>query len=453
MISTAQNDRLARVGPGTPGGELMRRYWVPIAAASQLSDDPVKKIRILGEDLVLYRNRKGKLGLIGERCPHRLVELQFGIPEDEGLRCPYHGWMYNEKGQCIERPMEKQPDASCAQIKIAGYPVEELGGLIFTYMGPLPAPLLPRWDILVWPNAIRQIGFNVLNCNWLQCHENTGDPAHSAYTHGRLFQYALEKEGKLEEREKDSNHTLHNRIRSGVGIKELYAHATEYGMEKGIIYSKELGAAADRKSRHSTVIFPFYSQVGFAGAPRCEMQMRIPIDDTHTLHICYGVYAAPPGVACPEQNEVPWYEAPTHDEKGKPILDYVLAQDMLCWWGQGDLVDRSKETLGRTDLPIVFLRKQLDEQITLVEQGKDPMNTFREPHDILYGGGTPAAGWVDQDWAKQQLVSKEREGYRSLYHKGYVNDDADRYGPMVPQIMDLHRRIEEAMIAAQQAAE
>ena len=138
-------------------------------------------------------------------------------------------------------------------------------------------------------------------------------------------------------------------------------------MEKGILYSKALGASEDRVSRHSTVIFPFYTQTGSAGAPRSEFQIRVPMDDTHTYHICYQVYSAPPGVEAPKQEIVPWYEPPLYDEKGKPILDYVLAQDMIAWRAQGDIVDRSKERLDRTDIPITFLRRQLEEQIRLVE--------------------------------------------------------------------------------------
>ena len=447
MLSPAENERLTRVGPGTPCGELMRRYWVPIASYAQLLEDPVRKVRILGEDLVLSKNRQGGLGLIGDRCLHRCVDLQWGIPDDNGLRCPYHGWLYNETGQCIDTPLEA-PDSTFKQrLKLPAYPVQELGGMVFAYLGPLPAPALPRWDLFVWPNAVRQIGINVLNCNWLQCQENTGDPTHGVWLHGHLFQYVLEKQGRFAERASDDNHTIHQRIRTGVGIKDLYAHPTTYGMEKGLIYSKDLGADADRVSRHSTVIFPFYTQTGSAGAPRSEFQIRVPMDDTHTYHICYQVYSAPPGVEAPKQDVVPWYEAPLYDEHGKPILDYVLAQDMIAWRAQGEIVDRSKERLGRTDIPIILLRRQLEEQIRIVEQGGDPMNFFREePDDILYGSGSPPEGWTSPDWAKQQLSM--RQGYRTMYHKGFVLDDADRYGPAVSLIQELHRRIEAAQAAA-----
>ena len=111
MLTKEQNERLTSVGPGTPGGELMRRYWLPIAPFAELLDNPVKKVRILGEDLTLYKDKSGNLGLIGDRCLHRNVDMKLGIPDECGLRCPYHGWLYNETGNCVERPMEGAPQA------------------------------------------------------------------------------------------------------------------------------------------------------------------------------------------------------------------------------------------------------------------------------------------------------------------------------------------------------
>ncbi|MDF2115459.1 Rieske 2Fe-2S domain-containing protein [Roseiarcaceae bacterium H3SJ34-1] len=448
MLTVEQNERLTRVGPGTPCGELMRRYWIPIAPFARLLEEPVQKVRVLGEDLVLYRNTKGGLGLIGDRCLHRRVDMKYGIPDENGLRCPYHGWLYGATGACLERPME----LANAQFndKLKGYPVEELGGLVFAYLGPLPAPALPRWDLFVWPNAVRQIAINVLDCNWLQCQENTGDPTHSVWAHGHMFKYELDKKG-AGGRSEDATHTIHSRLEMGVGIKELYAKQTQYGMEKGIVYSKELGAKEDRVRKHSTVIFPFYTQTGTAGAPRSEYQIRVPMDDTHTLHICYQVYAGPPGVEAPRQDVVPWYAPPTVDADGKPILDYVLAQDAIVWVAQGAIVDRSQEKLGRTDVPIVLLRRQLDEQITLVEQGKAPMNFFPgQSPDMLHGSGKPPDDWTAPDWAKRRLSIGQ--AYRQKYHKGFAIDDVDRYGPAVPLVQDLHRRIEEAEIKALEEA-
>jgi 5,5'-dehydrodivanillate O-demethylase len=433
MLSKEQNERLTQVGPGTPCGELMRRYWLPIAPYSLLLENPVRKVRVLGEDLVLYKDKSGTLGLIGDRCLHRKVDLQFGIPDECGLRCPYHGWLYDATGACVERPMESSPKAEVKK-KLKGYPVQELGGLVFAYMGPLPAPAVPRWDLLVWPNAIRQIAINVLDCNWLQCQENTGDPTHSAYVHGHLFNYVLEKQEELNQRGGDQLHTMHQRKRVGIGIREIYAQQTEHGFRKGIRYSKALGADSDKDQEHSTVIFPFYTQTGKTGAPRSEYQIRVPIDDTHTYHICYQCYAAPPGVEAPKQEIVPYYVPPTHDEKGEPILDYVLAQDAIVWVAQGPIADRTTELLGRTDIPIVVLRRQLEEQIKRVEQGLEPMNFFRESPAIIYPTGSPP------DYSRPETLNKH--GFRKFYHKGFANDDADRYGPLIETVKDLHRAIE-----------
>ncbi len=451
MLTVEMNERLTRVGPGTACGELMRRYWIPIAPYAQLLENPVRKVRVLGEDLILYKDRKGGLGLIGDRCLHRLVDMQYGIPDDCGLRCPYHGWLYDAEGECIERPMEATPKGKIGR-KLKGYPTRELGGLVFAYMGPLPAPALPRWDLFVWPNAVRQIAVNIIDCNWLQCQENTGDPTHSVWAHGELFRYVLERDGKLDERASSINHTLHKRTSWGIGIKDVFARPSEYGFEKGITYSKELGAEADRVDKHSTVMFPFYTQTGRTGSPRSEYQIRVPMDDTHTYHICYQVYAGPPGVEAPQQDGVPWYEPPTVNEKGEPILDYVLAQDAIVWAAQGPIADRSKELLGRTDVPIVLLRRQLDEQIARVERGEDPMNVFREDAEIIYGSGeSPYDGWAAPDWATRKLFFSQ--GFRKMYHKGFGTDDADRYGPALDLVKELHRRVEEFEIAANKRTE
>src|SRR5687768_12604884 len=203
MLSAEANERLTRVGVGTPCGELMRRYWIPIAPYAQPLEDPVRKVRVLGEDLVLYQNTQGGLGLIGDRCLHRLVDMQWGIPDSCGLRCPYHGWLYDETGQCLDTPLEAPDSRFKQQLKLPAYPVQELGGLVFAYLGPQPAPVLPRWDLYVWPNAIRQIAVNIIDCNWLQCQENTGDPTHSVWLHGHLFKYVLEKQGRFAERASD----------------------------------------------------------------------------------------------------------------------------------------------------------------------------------------------------------------------------------------------------------
>ena len=446
MLTAEANERLTRVGPGTPMGELMRRYWIPIRPLAQLKEEDVMPIRVLGEDLVLFITGKGALGLVSERCPHRLTMMKYGIPDEDGLRCCYHGWMFAPDGQCIDTPLESPTNRLKEQVKIGSYPVQEMGGLVWAYMGPVPAPLLPPWDLFVIPNAIRQIGISELACNWLQCHENTGDPAHSVYLHGHTFKYRLEKQGNLEERTKDRQMaTLYSRIDMGRGIESLYAHETQYGMEKGINYSKALGADKDRQSRHSTVIFPFYTQTGGPGQVRQEFQIRVPIDDTKTYHIAYGCYMAPEAVAAGEQESVPYYNIPLYDDDGKPLWDFVLAQDIHAWVSQGEITDRTQEQLGRTDLPIVFMRHQFEEQMRIVEDGGDPKNVFRDASAMpsLIHGGIWGEGNSSVTGAGSAIAN-----FRSAYHKGYGVDDADRYGPAMPEIIDLMQRIDDYVSAA-----
>ncbi|MDE2838095.1 MAG: Rieske 2Fe-2S domain-containing protein, partial [Chloroflexota bacterium] len=183
MLTAEMNDRLTKVGPGTPMGELMRRYWHPIAGSAQLNaENPTKEVRLLGEDLVLYRDASGTVGCIEPSCAHRKANLSYGIPEENGLRCAYHGWIFNEHGQCVDQPSEPEGSKFKDKVRIKSYPVEELAGLVFVYMGPLPAPVLPKWDVLSWEGHKDNWG-TLLPCNWLQCQENSLDPLHFQWLH------------------------------------------------------------------------------------------------------------------------------------------------------------------------------------------------------------------------------------------------------------------------------
>ena len=194
MLSKDLNSMLTQVGPGTPGGALLRYYWYPVAATVELDENPVKKVRLLSEDLVLYRDRSGNLGLIDEQCPHRRVSMEYGIPEEEGLRCPYHGWLFNHEGRCLEQPAEPWNSTFKDRVTTKAYRVQELGGLVFAYLGPEPAPLLPRYDLYIWDNVVRQIGATMVPCNWLQPMENSVDPVHVEWLHAYFFNYVLERE-------------------------------------------------------------------------------------------------------------------------------------------------------------------------------------------------------------------------------------------------------------------
>ena len=196
MLSNELNERLTRVGPGTPLGNLLRRYWFPIARTPELDAEPVLAVTLLGENLALFRSDAGALGLVAQRCPHRGASLAYGIPEDDGLRCPYHGWKFARDGQCLEQPAEPGDSTFNARIRVPAYAVQELGGLVWAYLGPEPVPLLPRWDILVRDDLDRSIGVTHLPCNWLQIMENSMDPIHFEWLHAVYGNYVNKRQGK-----------------------------------------------------------------------------------------------------------------------------------------------------------------------------------------------------------------------------------------------------------------
>jgi 5,5'-dehydrodivanillate O-demethylase len=371
------NDRLTRVGPGTPMGELMRRYWWPIAATAELLENPVKAVTILGENLTLYKNRQGGLGLVGQRCAHRRFDLRFGIPENDGLRCPYHGWMYDETGQCIEQPAEPEDSTFKDRVQIPAYLVEELGGVIFAYLGPQPAPLLPRWDLFTMENSIRDIAVVEIPCNWLQCMENSADPVHVEWLHDWLSVYVLERQGDMAAAEARRNSIRHHlkigfeRHPFGMIKRRLTEGAGRDGEED-----------PDWKFGH-LLVFPGFVRLGGGGSASASFQIRIPIDDYRTWHMCYSVFA-PPGMKFPKQEVIPIYESPITDKDGNAILDYTLGQDMVGWWSQDDITHRYEEKLGEADKGVILYRRMLKEQMNVVEDGGDPMNVFRDPDQNQY---------------------------------------------------------------------
>src|SRR5918996_377956 len=136
---------LTRVGPGTPCGELMRRYWQPVCLSAELRELP-KRVRILGEDLIAFRDGQGRAGLLFFRCSHRGTSLEYGRVEEKGIRCCYHGWLYDVGGRCLEQPAEAADSTLKEHIRHPAYKARELGGFVFAYIGPQPAPLLPNYD-------------------------------------------------------------------------------------------------------------------------------------------------------------------------------------------------------------------------------------------------------------------------------------------------------------------
>ncbi len=366
MLTTEQNERLTQVGPGTPMGELMRRYWHPIAGSAQLNDEsPTKEVRLLGEDLVLFRSAAGAVGLIEPSCAHRKANLSYGIPEPEGIRCAYHGWLYDVNGQCIDQPSEPEGSRFKDKVKLKAYRVEELGGLIFADMGPEPAPLLPRYDVLAW-DGVKDAHSTVLPCNWLQCMENSLDPLHFQWLHRYWGGWTMNRTKSAAERDA-WNAAVGAR---GAEHRKIGFEMTDYGVIKRRLVGEETEADDHWRIGHP-ILFPTILRVSHG------LEFRVPVDDTHTLHLLTNYRQYDEGEE--RQSEVPFVEQPLYDEQGLLIRDYIPAQDQVAWIIQGPVSDRTTERLGVTDVGIIMFRRMLEEQMNVVADGADPLNTHRDP--------------------------------------------------------------------------
>ncbi len=363
-MTPLEQETLTRIGPGTRMGALLRRYWVPAAASGELAAGEARRVRLFGEDLVLYRDGTGRPALVGERCPHRGASLAHGTIDDEGIRCPYHGWKLDGQGRCLETPTEPAGSRLREHVRACAYPVEELGGLVFAYLGPAPAPLLPRYDLFVWSGVLRDVGRALLPCNWLQIMENSVDPHHVEWLHGHHLGQARAARGLPAPR-------LYGRRHVEVGFDRF-----EHGIIKRRVLEGGSREDDDWRVGHP-LVFPLMLRVG--SHHRGRFQIRVPVDDTTTMHYWYSVYRTPEGVAVPEQSEVPVYDVPWRDDRGEHRVDFIDAQDIMTWVTQGPIADRTAETLGDSDRGIVLYRRMLLEQLRLVEGGDDPLGIVRDP--------------------------------------------------------------------------
>ncbi len=364
-MDAKRQEMLTRVGSGTPMGELLRRYWMPVAASCEVKTQSSRRVRLLCEDLVLYRDTAGRPALIEEKCPHRRASLAFGCIDGEGIRCPYHGWKFDGAGTCLETPAEPEGSTLHQRVKATTYPVEELGGLILAYLGPPPAPLLPRYDLFVWEGVLRDVGVAELPCNWLQIMENSVDPSHLEWLHGHHLAYMREKQGQPA-----PTHYRKKQIKHGF---DLFEH--------GIIKRRVVEGGSEQDDDWQIghpLVFPIMLRVGSHGQHR--FQIRVPVDDTHTRHYWYACYRPAAGSKVPIQEEIPVYEVPWQDDQGEFLLDFVDGQDIMAWVSQGPIADRTREMLGSSDQGLAVYRKLLVDQMELVRNGGDPLGVIRDPN-------------------------------------------------------------------------
>lgn len=365
MLSQEENELLARVGPGTPAGQLLRRYWHVVGAAAELGEEkPKKRVRVLGEDLLLYRDRAGNYGLVAEKCSHRGASLYYGFVEEDGIRCAYHGWKYDACGRCVEQPFENPEAAFKDRIAHPAYPVEKFSGLLFAYMGPPEKkPLLPKWDLLVRRDGMKQVDIcEVLRCNWLQAMENSVDPVHTYYLHS----HALKLKGA-----KDYV-PFHYQQLSKIEF-ELVNYPTWAGIQKQRIFA---GDSVPEEAPHP-LIFPNILfvpvRMGYA------MHFRTPIDDHNTQVYQFRFAPIKDGGIPAQPGEPPLEFVSTKNDDGEFHMESFASQDQMAWETQGPIADRAKEHLGESDRGVIMFRKLLREQIQAVQNGQEPVGTNRDP--------------------------------------------------------------------------
>ncbi len=394
MLTAEANELLTRIGPGTPAGALLRRYWQPLCVAAELTAaKPTKRVTIMGENLVAFRDQQGNYGCVAEQCAHRGASLAYGFVEDCGIRCPYHGWKYRTTdGQCLEQPFEPAGSTYKERVRQRAYPVQKLAGFLWVYMGPEPAPLLPRWDVLVREDGERRLEVRPIDCNWLQAMENTVDFTHTYYLHG---------------------HTMYLRGEQRGGVAYFYRPIEEYGFksfEWGILKYWRYGGERGEAAMGIPLIFPNILRV-FEDRS-LSMHWRVPIDDTHMRIMRVMFRPSPDGsrVEQPEDPPAAYLGTFIGPDDEYDLCDFP-AQDKMAWETQGALYDRTQEHLGASDRGIVMLRKLLREQIERVQRGEEPMALVRDPaQNEMLVTVAETKGWPTLDGDAYTVVA---EGVRN----------------------------------------
>ena len=359
MLTREENERLTRVGPGTPAGELLRRYWYPVGVASELTEEtPTQLVRILGETLVLFRDKKGRVGLLEDRCPHRGASLSYGRVEERGLSCPYHGWLFDTRGHCLETPAEPCDSKFYLTVRQRSYAVQKLVGLYWAYLGPAPLPLIPNFDIWFRNDGRRKIFIQPqLDCNWFQAMENSMDPAHLQILH-------QETAGR--------GRAIQNTTRGLTDdVEKFEFYEVPYGLMKRRTYKNGM------LDEHP-VIFPNILRQGNVG------QIRVPMDDTHTKIYFVRFFPSEDGSVVENEEPPVEYIAPYKNPPDalhpytRFRMDSVQPQDHMAWETQGPIADRTRERLTSSDRGIVMLREVMMREMKRVQQGLDPMGVIRE---------------------------------------------------------------------------
>ena len=387
MLSKEQNDLLTQTAAGTPGGELLRCYWQPIATSEELpiGGDPIP-VKIMGEELVLFRDDMDRLGLIGLHCAHRGTDLSYGRVEDGGLRCLYHGWLYDIDGKCIDQPAEPEDKKFCHKVRHPAYPVQDKGGVIWCYMGHGKPPLIPDFQFLTCPEENRMAFRVIQDCNWLQGLESSTDPAHTSYLH-RM------KTGEGSARNHGDGRYFGDDTRPRLSIEH-----TSFGVR---IHSLRKMTTGENYLRVNNYIYPCGTTpvtvppgvVGYQG------RWYVPMDDVS--HCRFEFFYSPKPVdkeglknvrtanVGPDSRHIRRADNRYLQDRDEQRRDdtfcgmgrYIPAHDAYAIETQGRIQDRTREHLGSTDIVIIEVRKALLSAIEKMQEGHEAPGLLRDPRE------------------------------------------------------------------------
>jgi phthalate 4,5-dioxygenase len=389
MLSAEQNDLITRIGSGTPAGKLMRRYWQPAALADELNGDrPVKPVRLLGEDLVIFRDQDGRYGLLERACPHRGTDLAFGRLEVGGLRCAFHGWLFDVHGQCLETPAEPEGSVLCRNIRQTAYPVVERSGILFAYLGSGEPPCFPHFDCFTAPASHTFAFKGLIACNWLQSLEVGIDPAHTSFLH-RFFhdEDSAAGYGKLfRDRSIDSDMPM-TRIMREFPRPRIEIEPTDYGLR--VVTLRRI-SDAHTHVRVTNLVFPNAFVIPMSSEMTIT-QWHVPIDDlSHYWYAIFTSFGAPVDKDEMRRQRLALYELPDYVPRKNKSNDYgfdpheqahatftgmgtdINVHDQWACESMGLIQDRSKEHLGQSDKAISAYRRLLRGAIAARESGGRP---------------------------------------------------------------------------------
>ncbi len=392
MITLEENDLLTRTGPRTPCGDLLRRYWQPVALTEELPGGSApKRVEICGEELVLFRDDQGRPGLLGLHCSHRGTDLSFGRIENGGLRCLYHGWLYDVHGKVLEQPGEPAGGAKRHEICHLAYPCREAGGVIFTYMGPGAPPLLPDYEFLTVPAEQRAVTKIFYRCNYLQGNEGNIDPVHLSFLHQYLKEAEVHQPRIVPGSMTTDNILLGKDLAPTIDIE-----VTDYGLR---IFTLRDTESNQSYLRITNFIMPNLS--AFGGSTVGEgyaVHWHVPIDNTsHWKYVFMFSREKALSEKLREKNRAdvtPDYRL-TRQQTNRYQQDRdsmtrktftgmgfnFQAHDAFATESQGVIQDRTAEHLVSSDKAIVAARKLLLSGIEDVKQGRDPRHLIRDPKE------------------------------------------------------------------------